>query len=144
MVEKEMATHSSVLVWRIPGTGEPSGLPSKGSHRVGHDWSDLAAVAGQWSCNSKMEHNTLLRQTMFWVPSEQGAWQKWSWVVLGGTAFHISISGHGPCPATPQQVSDSSQAHLQAAVLLDQFWSWIVLELTRCGWDLGHTAGEIK
>ena len=36
-LEKEMATHSSVLVWRIPGTGEPSGLPSMGSHRVGHD-----------------------------------------------------------------------------------------------------------
>ena len=37
-----MATHSSVLAWRIPGTGEPGGLPSMGSHRVGHDWSNLA------------------------------------------------------------------------------------------------------
>ena len=36
-LEKEMATHSSVLAWRIPGTGEPGGLPSLGSHRVGHD-----------------------------------------------------------------------------------------------------------
>ena len=36
-LEKEMATHSSVLVLRIPGTGEPGGLPSMGSHRVGHD-----------------------------------------------------------------------------------------------------------
>ena len=41
-----MATHSSVLAWRIPGTGELGGLPSMGSHRVGHDWSDLAAAAG--------------------------------------------------------------------------------------------------
>ena len=40
-----MATHSSVLALRIPGTGEPDGLPSMGSHRVRHDWSDLAAVA---------------------------------------------------------------------------------------------------
>ena len=40
-----MATHSSALAWRIPGTEEPSGLPSVGSHRVGHDWSDLAAAA---------------------------------------------------------------------------------------------------
>ena len=40
-----MATPSSVLAWRIPGTGEPGGLPSMGSHRVGHDWSDLAAAA---------------------------------------------------------------------------------------------------
>ena len=45
-MEKEMAIHSSVLAWRIPGTGEPGGLPSMGSHRVRHDWSDLAAVFG--------------------------------------------------------------------------------------------------
>ena len=44
-LEKEMATHSSVLAWRIPGMGEPGGLPSMRSHRVGHDWSDLAAAA---------------------------------------------------------------------------------------------------
>ena len=44
-LEKELATHSSVLAWRIPGTGEPGGLPSMGSHRVRHDWSDLAAAA---------------------------------------------------------------------------------------------------
>ena len=41
----ETATHSSVLARRIPGTGEPGGLPSMGSHRVGHDWSDLATAA---------------------------------------------------------------------------------------------------
>ena len=40
-LEKEMATHSSVLAWRIPGTEKPGGLPSMGSHRVRHDWSDL-------------------------------------------------------------------------------------------------------
>ena len=40
-----MATHSSVLAWRIPGTAGPGGLPSMGSHRVGHNWSDLAAAA---------------------------------------------------------------------------------------------------
>ena len=44
-LEKEMATHSSVLAWRIPGMGEPVGLPSMGSLRVGHDLSDLAAAA---------------------------------------------------------------------------------------------------
>ena len=44
-LEREMATHSSVLAWRIPGTGQPSGLPSVGSHRVAHDWSHLAAAA---------------------------------------------------------------------------------------------------
>ena len=49
LTEKEMATHSSVLAWRIAGTEEPGGLPSVGSHRVGHDWSDLAATAAATS-----------------------------------------------------------------------------------------------
>ena len=61
-LEKEMATHSSVLAWRIPGTGEPYGLPSMGSHRVGHDSSDLAAAAmkvrisGQWRYKITSSH----------------------------------------------------------------------------------------
>ena len=42
--EKEMATHSRILAWRIPGTGEPGGLMSMGLHRVGHESSDLAAI----------------------------------------------------------------------------------------------------
>ena len=46
-----MATHSSVLAWRIPGTGEPGEMPSMGSHRVGHDWSDLAAAAAAAFCD---------------------------------------------------------------------------------------------
>ena len=50
-LEKEMATPSSVLAWRMPGTGEPGGLPSMGSHRVRHDWSDLeAAAAAAYMC----------------------------------------------------------------------------------------------
>ena len=44
-----MATHSSVLAWRIPGTGEPGGLPFMGSHRVRHDGSDLAATAAAFT-----------------------------------------------------------------------------------------------
>ena len=47
LLEKAMASHSSVLAWRLPGTGEPGGLPSMGSHRVGHNWGDLAAAAAQ-------------------------------------------------------------------------------------------------
>ena len=46
-LEKEMATHSSVLPWRIPGMAEPGGLPSMGSHRVRHDWSGLAVAAAE-------------------------------------------------------------------------------------------------
>ena len=48
-----MATHSGVLAWRIPGTGEPGGLLSMGSHRIRHDWSDLAAAAAAAAHASK-------------------------------------------------------------------------------------------
>ena len=51
-LEKEMATHSSVLAWRIPATAEPGGLLSMGLHRVGHDWHDLAAAATAAKYNS--------------------------------------------------------------------------------------------
>ena len=62
-LEKEMATHSSVLAWRIPGTGEPRGLPSVGSHRVIHDWSDLAAAAATWEWIGLI----LIKQTFPWA-----------------------------------------------------------------------------
>ena len=64
-LEKEMATHSSVLAWRIPGTGEPGRRPSMGSHRVGHDWSDLAAdCIGYYvkCCNEYQSLDISLRQ----------------------------------------------------------------------------------
>ena len=57
-----MATHSSILAWRIPGTGEPGGLPSMGSQRVGHDWSDLAAAAYLIRCGENVEHLHYHRQ----------------------------------------------------------------------------------
>ena len=57
-LEKAMAAHSSVLAWRIPGTGEPGGLLSLGSHRVGHDWSDLATAA--WT-------NIVWGKRVFWM-----------------------------------------------------------------------------
>ena len=59
-LEKEMATHSSVLAWRIPGTGEPGGLLSMGSHRVGHDWSDLAAAAAVFLEKAMATHSSTL------------------------------------------------------------------------------------
>ena len=56
-LEKEMATHSSVLAWRIPGTGEPGGLPSMGSHRLGHDLA--AATAGHTEISGKQSMERL-------------------------------------------------------------------------------------
>ena len=84
-LEKEMATHSSVLAWRIPGTGKPGGLPSMGLHRVGHDWSDLAAAAaaGQLCLlNSRM--NDCL-STFLFPRNSVGEYSVW-------TAFYIMTS----------------------------------------------------
>ena len=72
---KEMATHSSVLAWRISGTGEPGGLPSMGSHRVGHNWSDLAAAVKamvfpivMYGCESwTYEESWALKNWCFWT-----------------------------------------------------------------------------
>ena len=61
---KEMATHSSVLACKIPGTGEPGGLPSMVSHRVGHDWSNLAAAAAEFN-DLRQEKNTVILQQDF-------------------------------------------------------------------------------
>ena len=80
-LEKEMATHSSVLAWRIPGTGEHGGLPSVGSHRVGHDWSDLAAAvwlfATPWTvaCQTPLSMGILWARILEWVamPSSRGS-----------------------------------------------------------------------
>ena len=57
--EKAMATHSSVLAWRIPGAGEPSGLLPMGWHRVRHDWSDLAAAAT--ALNIRKDHHLSIK-----------------------------------------------------------------------------------
>ena len=83
-LEKEMATHSSVLAWRISGTGEPGGLPSMGSHRVRHDWSDLAAAAAliyqkkarQWlfSVVYRVHHTYWRAQCRFWRPNDSSNW----------------------------------------------------------------------
>ena len=68
-LEKEMATHSSILAWRIPGTGEPGRRLSMGSHRVGHDWSDLAAVAAAFMLltEKKWRHNQFSSLSRVWL-----------------------------------------------------------------------------
>ena len=89
-LEKEMATHSSVLAWRIPGTGEPGGLPSIRSHRLGHNWSDLAAAAAAilkvkvmrpcstlWDPMDYIVHGILQARILEWVafPFSRGSSQ---------------------------------------------------------------------
>ena len=64
--EKAMATHSSTLVRKIPGTAEAGGLPSTGSHRVGHDWCDLAAAATKHKVITFLKKKTSRRKTWKW------------------------------------------------------------------------------
>ena len=79
--EKAMAPHSSTLAWRIPGTGEPGGLPSVGSHRVGHDWSNLAAAAAEISaicglwCHSNGRKRRGTKEPL--DEGEGGEWKSW-------------------------------------------------------------------
>ena len=59
-----MAIHSSVLTWRIPGMEEPDGLPPMGSHRVGHDWGDLAAAAAAYPNKHNRIYDSIWLQTV--------------------------------------------------------------------------------
>ena len=82
-----MATHSSVLAWRIPGMGEPGGLPSMGSHRVRHDWSDLAAAAAFTRGGSEAHQE---------IGGLAGGW--WHFLCLPG---FISVHGYLQLGDTP-------------------------------------------
>ena len=79
-LEKEMATYSSVLAWRIPGTGEPGGLPSTGSQRIGQDWSDLAAAA----VAQMVKNLPTMLETWIWSLDQEDPLEK-------GLASHSSI-----------------------------------------------------
>ena len=73
-LKKEMATHSSVLAWRIPGTAEPGGLLSMGSHRIGHDWSDLAAAAASPYVSQSVQSLICVRLSMTpWTAAHQAS-----------------------------------------------------------------------
>ena len=87
-----MATHCSVLAWRIPGMVEPDGLPSMGSHRVRHDWSDLAAAAfssnhGDQSLSTWFSHLGIIP----YVWSFQVCWFDLPKVCTGGCCFNLKI-----------------------------------------------------
>ena len=65
-LEKEMATHSSVLAWKIPGTAEPGELPFMGSHRVGHNWSYLAVATDIYLMKVKSNIVKKKKRKIFW------------------------------------------------------------------------------
>ena len=103
-----MATHSSVLAWRIPGTGEFGGLPSMGSHRVGHDWSHLAAAA------AATERRRQWHPTPVLLPGKSHGWRSlvgcspWGRYESDTTEqlhFHFSLSCIGEGNGNPLQCS---------------------------------------
>ena len=63
--ELVLCRENTILAWRIPGTGEPGGLPSMGSHRFGHDWSDLAAAAAFFNTIIKVKKPVILREISY-------------------------------------------------------------------------------
>ena len=99
ILEKEMATHSSVLAWRIPGMGEPGGLPSMGSHRVGHDWSDLATAAAwpdiqlishsSW-CFQKNQNKFVSTKRKYYMAPIHNIINKGKVILCGSMASHSS------------------------------------------------------
>ena len=84
-LEKEMAIHSSILAWRMPGMGEPCGLTSMGSQRVGHDWGDLvAAVAAELSASEYQYFLKTRSSFKIFTEGQSQAWKPfrvlWAWV----------------------------------------------------------------
>ena len=90
-LEKEMASHFGVLDWRIPGTGEPGGLPSMGSHRVKRDWSDLAAAAAVYKFGTPLQYSCLENpmDRGAWKPAVHGVTEGWTWLSKFAFTFHF-------------------------------------------------------
>ena len=108
-LEKEMATHSSVLAWRIPGMAGPGGLPSMGSHRVGHDRSDLVVVVVEVVMQRRQWHPTpvlLLGKSHGRRSLEScSPWGCWGSDMTEQLPFHFSLSRIGEGNGNPLQCS---------------------------------------
>ena len=128
VLEKEMATHSSVLAWRVPGMEEPGGLPSMRSHRVGPDWSDLAAAAAWLIMN--------IFSVVFFLISER--WEsvmcRWenSLVVRAHTCVHVVGLGPGNAATSVCVPSHSHSLPLWGTLQDRVFWNWTF------PWDSHH------
>ena len=114
-----MATHSSVLAWRIPGAAEPGGLPSMGSHRAGHDWSDLAAaVTFLWTREMQLRERPQLTHWPVWLYqawedqlSCQGGWDEGELTTPGKAEICIALG----CSKSPRDKHSLLDGDLPAA-----------------------------
>ena len=118
-----MATHSSVLAWRIPGTGEPGGLPSMGSHRVGHNWSDLAA-AGECAWLQRGKANGMVRiKDILASPQRQKAsvlhYRLFTPIIMAGL-WSRACRRSGPGFCSPEQRKEAGLASHPTDLLAQQ------------------------
>ena len=121
-LEKEMATHSSILAWRIPGTEEPGGLPSMGSHRVGHNWSDLAAAAAEGRAIAL--HSSMLAWKMPWTEEPGGLKSMGSLRVRHdwGTSLSFFTFMHWRRKWQPTPVFSSGESQGQGSLVDCRLW----------------------
>ena len=117
-LEKEMAIHSSVLAWSISGMGELGGLPSMGSHRVGHDWSDLAAAAGcfqdiRWKESWHVILNCNLDTTLLWAQTNDFISCACFFFFFQSPDFSSSFVSRGTCHLKPSPLCIVNQEQIQ-------------------------------
>ena len=122
-LEKAMAPHSSVLAWRIPGTGEPGGLPSMGSHRVGHDWSDSAAAAAAAAEYASM----LLSQ---FVPPSPSPTVPTSLFCMSASPLGSEVRGSQSCLTLCDRM-DCSPPSSSVHGLLQAIQEWVAVPFSR-------------
>ena len=150
-LEKEMATHSSVLAWRILGMAEPGGLPSMGSHRVGHDWSDLAVAAARdsyvptvltqtwtqvcYSCSFQHLHVMeagVIHSTLFNLPSPQDSLGHSGWEMNSFVIFLVITEVQGMKTWNPQ--SSAIQQNFLPSWKCSTFMLLGTVKHVKCGW----------
>ena len=145
-LEKEMATQSSVLAWRIPGTGEPGGLPSVGLYRVGHDWSASAAAALGVEFLSLLVF--LWSRLMTQISLNFPAFSRYIWVCLGpwGRALStVTALLEVPTPAPLSTWTLPSHTHSRAAAVRSCPQGWLASSPhSRASSSQGHTYYRAK
>ena len=155
-LEKEMATHSSVLAWRIPGTGEPGELPSMGSHRVGHDWHDSAAAAAAACYQVEValidrlsqrsdDYTQKEKRLRFDFPELPGVIRqahRYPWLVIR-QAHRYPWLGVRACTPTRTHVTTTTGTNCQSAAIpcqADAHWSFLRVSF----WGIGMVfPGEV-
>ena len=116
-----MATHSRVLAWRIPGTGEPGGLPSMGSHRVGQDWSDLAAAV--CLCHSIIS----IIQNLYWFIKHRFTTVWVTKLYLGYAAAAKSLQS---CPTLSDPIDGSLPGFPVPEILQARTLGWVAISFS--------------